>query len=180
MAYSYVIYINIKYIFCIHPSLLAQRVKRLCAMRETWVRSLGRKDPLEKEMAAHSSALAWRTPWTEEPGGLQSTGSQRAGRDRMAKLFSLHTQTHVAGLFMFSMCKMILASKCPSCCHCMGLVSNVGGFPHLEDCNARLLEYVCVQMLWQVLCHCLNFHQVNKSNLSPLHKQYYQHLELLL
>ena len=50
-------------------------------MRETWVRSLGREDPLEKEMATHSSILAWRIPWTEEPGRLQSMGSQRVGLD---------------------------------------------------------------------------------------------------
>ena len=50
-------------------------------MWETWVRSLGREDPLEKEMATHSSILAWRIPWTEEPGGLQSTGSQRVRHD---------------------------------------------------------------------------------------------------
>ena len=56
-------------------SLVAQRLKRLPAMRETWVRSLGCEDPLEKEMATHSSILAWRIPWMEEPGGLQSTGS---------------------------------------------------------------------------------------------------------
>ena len=61
--------------------LLAQRVKRLPALWETWVRSLGQEDPLEKEMATHSSILAWRIPWTEEPGGLQSTGSQRVGHD---------------------------------------------------------------------------------------------------
>ena len=62
-------------------SLVTQRLKRLPAMRETWVRSLGRKDPLEKEMAAHSNILAWIIPWKEEPGGLQSTGSQRVGHD---------------------------------------------------------------------------------------------------
>ena len=62
-------------------SLVAQRLKRLSPIRETWVRSLGREDPLEKEMATHSSILAWRTPWTEERGGLQSTGSQRVGHD---------------------------------------------------------------------------------------------------
>ena len=56
-------------------------VKRLPAMRETWVRSLGQEDPLEKEMATHSSTLAWRIPWTEEPGGLQSIGWQRVGHD---------------------------------------------------------------------------------------------------
>ena len=55
---------------------MAQTVKRLPEMRETWVRSLGREDPLEKEMATHSSTLVWKSPWTEEPGGLQSVGSQ--------------------------------------------------------------------------------------------------------
>ena len=62
-------------------SLVAQRLKRLPAMRETWAQSLGREDPLEKEMAAHSCILAWRIPWTEEPDGLQSMGSQRVGHD---------------------------------------------------------------------------------------------------
>ena len=60
-------------------SLVAQRVKRLPEMYETWVRSLGQEDPLEKEMATHSSTLAWKTPWTEEPGGLQSMRWQRVG-----------------------------------------------------------------------------------------------------
>ena len=55
---------------------VAQMVKRLPEMRETWVRFLGGKDSLEKEMAIHSSTLAWKIPWTEEPGGLQSMGSQ--------------------------------------------------------------------------------------------------------
>ena len=54
----------------VKSSLVAQRLKRLPAMQETWVRSLGQEDPLEKEMATHSSILAWRIPWTEEPGGL--------------------------------------------------------------------------------------------------------------
>ena len=62
-------------------SLVAQRIKRLPTMKETRVRSLGWEDPLEKEMATHSSTLAWRIPWTEEPGGLQSMGSHRVGHD---------------------------------------------------------------------------------------------------
>ena len=56
-------------------------VKCLSTMRETWVGSLGREDPLEKEMAIHSSTIAWKIPWTEELGGLQSMGSQRVGHD---------------------------------------------------------------------------------------------------
>ena len=69
---------------CYHEvgtSLVAQTIKRLSAMQETQVRSLGWEDPLEKEMAAHSSTLAWRIPWTEEPGRLQSMGLQRVGHD---------------------------------------------------------------------------------------------------
>ena len=56
-------------------------VKSLPAMLEAWVQSLGQENPLEKEMAMHSSILAWKIPWTEEPGGLQSMGSQRVGHD---------------------------------------------------------------------------------------------------
>ena len=56
-------------------------VKNLSAKQETQVQSLGREDPLEMGMATHSSILAWRIPWTEEPGGLQSMGSQRVGHD---------------------------------------------------------------------------------------------------
>ena len=61
--------------------LMVQNVKSLPAMQETWVQFLGWKDPLEKEIATHSSILAWESPWTEEPGGLQSMGSQRVGHD---------------------------------------------------------------------------------------------------
>ena len=60
---------------------MAQMVKRLPIMRATWVQSLGWKDLLEKEMATHSNILAWKIPWTEEPGGLQSKGLQRVRHD---------------------------------------------------------------------------------------------------
>ena len=62
-------------------SLVAQRVKNPPAMQETWVRFPGWEDPLEKGMATHSSILAWRITWTEEPGGLQFMGSQRVRHD---------------------------------------------------------------------------------------------------
>ena len=61
--------------------LVGQTVKNLPALQETQVRSLGQVDPLEKGMATHSNILAWRMPWTEEPGGPQSMGSQRVGQD---------------------------------------------------------------------------------------------------
>ena len=69
------------HLFNFSASLVAQRVKRLPAMQGIWVRSLGQEDPLEKEMATHSSTLAWKIPWTEKPGRLQFMGSQRVGHD---------------------------------------------------------------------------------------------------
>ena len=72
-------FLNIFYI-C-YPTLVAQTVKCLPTMREMWVQSLGWEDPLEKEMATHSSTLAWKIPWMEEPGRLQSMGLQRVGHD---------------------------------------------------------------------------------------------------
>ena len=65
----------------IRASLVPQTVKCLLAMQDTWVQSLGWEDPLEKEMAAHSSTLAWKILWTEEPGRLQSMRPQRVGHD---------------------------------------------------------------------------------------------------
>ena len=68
------------------PSLVVQMVKNLPAGQETRVQTLGQEDPLEKGMAIHSSIPAWRIPWTEEPGGLQSTWSQRVGQDWVTSL----------------------------------------------------------------------------------------------
>ena len=65
----------------LRTSLVAQRLKRLSTMWENWVQSLGWEDPLEKEMAIHSSTIAWKIPWTEEPGRLQSMGSPRVRHD---------------------------------------------------------------------------------------------------
>ena len=67
--------------FYSRTSLVAQMVKCLSTMWETWVRALGWEDPLEKDMAIHSSTIAWKIPWTEEPGRLQSMGSQRVRHD---------------------------------------------------------------------------------------------------
>ena len=81
---------------------MAQRLKRLPAMWETWVQSLGREDPLEKEMATHSSIRAWRILWTEELGGLQSTGCKES--DTTQRLhFHFHTfGKHRGGTWEFS------------------------------------------------------------------------------
>ena len=68
---------------------MSQMVKKLPAMRGTWVRSLGREDSLEKGMATHSSILAWRIPWTEKTGGLQSKGLQRVRHDEVSNAFTV-------------------------------------------------------------------------------------------
>ena len=70
---------------------VAQMVKNMLSMQETWVQFLGRKNLMEKGMATHSSILAWRIPWTEEPGGLQSMWLQRVGHDWAIKM---HTYAH--------------------------------------------------------------------------------------
>ena len=85
---------NILHSICYWPnnnwaSLVAQTVKNLPAMQETWVQSLGQEDPLEKGMATHFSILAWRMPWTEKPGGPQSTGSQNVKHDWVTNIFKL-------------------------------------------------------------------------------------------
>ena len=69
-------------------SLVTQSVKNPTAVQETWVQLLGQEDPLEKGMATHSSILAWKIPWTEEPGGPQSMGQQRVGHKRATKAHS--------------------------------------------------------------------------------------------
>ena len=74
--------------------LVAQRLKHLPAMQQTQVRSLGWEDPLEKEMVTHSSIFVWRIPWMEKPGMLQSTGSQRVGRDWATSLTHLTINFH--------------------------------------------------------------------------------------
>ena len=71
---------------------MAQTVKNPPAMRETWVRSLGWEDPLEEGMATHSSILAWRIPWTEEPGGLQSMGHKESDTTRHSTAISILNQ----------------------------------------------------------------------------------------
>ena len=73
----FVAHVSSIFLFASIMSLVAWTVKRLPTMWEFWVQSLGHEDPLEKEMATHSSIDAWKIPWTEEPGGLQSMGSQR-------------------------------------------------------------------------------------------------------
>ena len=79
-----------EYFLNIYYILVAQTVKQLSTMRETWVRSLGREDPLEKEMATHPSTIAWKIPWTEEPGRLQSMGSHK----ELDTTEWLHSLTH--------------------------------------------------------------------------------------
>ena len=79
-------------IYHLRASLVSQTVKNLPAVQETLVQSLGQEDPLENEVATHSSSLAWRISWTEEPGGLQFMGSQRVGHDRATNTFNVYLE----------------------------------------------------------------------------------------
>ena len=114
--------VEVSCIFCVlrpfdrSSSLVAQRLKHLPAMRDTWVRSLGQEDPLENEMTTHSSILAWRIPWVEESGGLQSMGSQ--SRTRLSDFtFTFSLRLSLVGRFMIS-----------DSCHYLVLFSSVSYF----------------------------------------------------
>ena len=88
-CFWFCVVVSLVFSVCFHlwrTSLEAQMVKHLSTMRETRVQSLGWEDPLEKEMAIHSSTIAWKIPWTEEPGRLQSMGSQRVGHNWVTSL----------------------------------------------------------------------------------------------
>ena len=126
-------------------SLVAQMVKNPPAMQETWVQSLGWEDPLEKEMATHSSILAWRIPWAEEPGGLQSKGSQRVGHNWVTFTF-----TYPSG-----------SEGKESACS----AGDPGSIPGLErspgERNGKPLQYSCLKNFvdrgaWQATVHGLD------------------------
>ena len=88
-------------------------VKNLRSNEKTWIRPLGREDPLEKEMGIHSSILAWRIPWTEEPSGLQSMGSQRVGHDWATSRQSLLDSLYWVLMIFLPLCGKILHSVLP-------------------------------------------------------------------
>ena len=130
-------------------SLVAQTVKNLCAMQETWVQSLGQEDPWEKGMATHSSILAWRILWTEEPGRLQFMGLQRV-RHNWATFTSLHFRYHQPTLtiinpFFFQLKyvpfyseanpKYIISSVNISCCCCYLIAKSCSILCNPMDCS---------------------------------------------
>ena len=131
--------------------LLAQRVECLPAMWETRVQSLGQEDPLEKEMATHPSILAWKISWTEEPGGLQSMGSQRVGHDWLTNTWGLLLIQSDAGLWVLSSCQT--ACDTQFCNHLdLGQVLYV---PCHWDC---VFNWLCI------LCICSNTgHHVDQT-----------------
>ena len=95
----YLVYIS-QVRYKIQTSLVAQMVKHLPSRQETWVWLLGQEDPLEKAMAPHSSTLAWKIPWTEEPGGLQSKESQRVRHDWVTSLSLSLTKNNYKKVFI--------------------------------------------------------------------------------
>ena len=101
-------------------SLAAQRVKRLPAMQKTWVQSLGQEDPLEKEMATHSSTLAWKIPWTEKPGSLQSMGLTKS-RTRLSDF------THSLTCEREALVAVMFSKQCALLRDCRGSRAGAGG-----------------------------------------------------
>ena len=138
-------------------NLVAQRLKCLPAMQETWVRSLGWEVPLEKEMATHSSILAWRIPWTEESSGLQSTGSQRVGHDWVTLLtFQLYLLFLL--FLLFFNWSIIVLQCCVSSCFSTKWVGCVCSF---QSCCASHTyhETTAVPFLTEILSPWIFFLQ---------------------
>ena len=130
---------------------MAQTVKHLPAVQETWVRYLGWEDPLEKEMATHSSTLAWKIPWTEEPGRLLSMGSQRVRHDWAT---SLHFTSLMIQINFF-----------------ITTGTSVKTFVDESELFAKLLHCPlhCNKIIH--LCKVLNKRNKNESNYSILHSE---------
>ena len=121
--------------------LMAQTIKRLPAMRETQAWSLGWEDPLEKEMAINSRTIPWKIPWTEEPGRLQSMGSQRVGHDWVTSLYTswcLHLkgksisslQPHISHFWIHRWSKVAVALKN---CSCLLFLLHLSNFPDGDE-----------------------------------------------
>ena len=120
-------------------SLGAQLVKHLPAMQETWVQSLGWEDPLEKGMATHSSILAWKIPWTEEPGRLQSAGAERVGHDWATNTHVLSGYLTWVILQFVVLCRCSVAKSRPTLCYPM-------------DCSAQAsLSFTISQSLLKLM-----------------------------
>ena len=138
---------------------MAQRVKHLPAMWKTWVLSLGWEDPLEKEMATHSSILAWRIPWTEEPGRLQSTDSQ--------------SRTRLSNFTLNMLSRLIIAflprSKCLNFVASVTICSDCGA---QENKVCHCFHYFPIYLPWsdETRCYDLSFLNVDLSQFfySPL------------
>ena len=113
---------------------MSQTVKNMPAMRETWVRSLGLEDPLEKGTATHSSILAWRIPWRDEPGRLQSTVSQRVEHDQETFTFTFHFRGFPGG-----------SGVKASACNAGDLGSILGSGRSPGEGNGNPLQYFCLE-----------------------------------
>ena len=130
----------------IQASLVAQTVKNLPAVQETWVRSLGWEDPLEKEMETHSSILAWKISWTEEPGGLQSMGPQRVRHN-----WATNTQVYPSPPKV-SLCPSIILTSWSSFCHCPTVGNHWSAFHHyLLDINIYIMHFLIIFNKWNYI-----------------------------
>ena len=134
-------------------SLVAQRLKNPPAMWETWARPLGWEDPLEKEMATHSSIFAWRIPWTEEPGRLQSMESQKVGHDWTAKhSTAINTGNHAHHHQLLGKCtsKLQDTTLMPTR---MTMIKKVGNYRWWRGCGK--VRNLCTTGGYVRWCRCL-------------------------
>ena len=137
-------------------SLVPQTIKNLTAMRKTLVRSVGQEDPLEKDMATHSTILAWRIPWTEEPGGLQSMGSQRVGHNWATSTFTFTLQLGLPGGASGK------ESTCQCRCKRLGFNPRVRKIP-LQGEMAAHSSILAWEIPWTEEPNGLQFHTVTKK-----------------
>jgi len=133
--------VNISLITLYGTSLVAQTVKNLPAMQETQIWSLGQEDPLEKGIATHSSILAWRISWTEEPGRLQSTGSQRVGYDRATNTVTFSLWCVVYKNIKSLCCMCVLVAQL---CATNPIDYSLPGFSLHGILQAKILEWVAM------------------------------------
>ena len=137
-------------------SLVAQTVKNLPAMQETQIQYLGREDPLEKEMATHSSTLAWRILQREEPGGLQSTGSQKVRHDWVTNIFTVTLSV----LSLVSLYLKISGKKILNTCICVSLRIPMGwmhcwrGAGASDVCtHMQMYTQMYIHICFRRICH---------------------------
>ena len=137
-------------VWTIRASLIAQTVRNPSAIHETWVWSLGWEDPLEKGMATHSSTLAWRIPWTEEPQGLQSTAMQRAAHDWATNNFTLtvNLEIYSTHLELRRLLRITTRDSTEESLSPDWRTRAQNPIPNVQDfCQTKMMAHICISVV---------------------------------